>query len=498
MSTASPLRKKMRWCRVALVALISLFLPSSDVLSEAKVSTAASRATLISANPVVAATARRRHLRTVNWDNTRGSSFQDIDRRDGINGDFETDTPHANDREERAGNGAVLEKLQSLKAFEKLKSFRPMKSFSRSMTKATKSFREHVTPLLATSAKVDVWRKNKKSVSFVRNALGLDNLEGSALTGATNFRFYDDFVISQIPVWKKNEWTPNQVATELGIYGLQGAALTSNPNFKYYSQFMEQQALLWAKNDLDIDNILVRLELNTVQLKDRPQAENFKFFEEFVAGLMRSWMQKDTPLADVMVKLKLDKLTGNALLSHPNYKYYKNYVKNNLKEWAADLKSYNFATEKLGMKKGLSGNKLKEHPNYVFLEKLGTHANEYREKLWLQRHVTSFDAWNRLGVSRVHPTLRFKSSTFHLYENYVNLVDDTMIQLINKGETKLPNLVNKEASGRELNEKALIWAKKERPEWYVKFSLGLDGLDETALKEATNYKYYQRYLQHTH
>ncbi|KAI9985813.1 hypothetical protein PInf_024579 [Phytophthora infestans] len=485
MSTASPLRKKMRWCRVALVALISLFLPSSDVLSEAKVSTAASRATLISANPVVAATARRRHLRTVNWDNTRGSSFQDIDRRDGINGDFETDTPHANDREERAGNGAVLEKLQSLKAFEKLKSFRPMKSFSRSMTKATKSFREHVTPLLATSAKVDVWRKNEKSVSFVRNALGLDNLEGSALTGATNFRFYDDFVIFQIPVWKKNEWTPNQVATELGIYGLQGAALTSNPNFKYYSQFMEQQALLWAKNDLDIDNILVRLELNTVQLKDRPQAENFKFFEEFVAGLMRSWMQKDTPLADVMVKLKLDKLTGNALLSHPNYKYYKNYVKNNLKEWAADLKSYNFATEKLGMKKGLSGNKLKDiriMSSWRNLEHMRTSTEKscgYSDMSRLSMRGTGLD-------------------TFHLYENYVNLVDDAMIQLINKGETKLPNLVNKEASGRELNEKALIWAKKERPEWYVKFSLGLDGLDETALKEATNYKYYQRYLQHTH
>ncbi|KAG3016896.1 hypothetical protein PC128_g14525 [Phytophthora cactorum] len=481
----------MWWCHVLLVASVS-FLASNDFLLEVKTLTAASPASLVSANLFATETTQRRFLRT---ENTGGYSFQDIDRGDGINSDFEVDKRHTKGREERAGETAPLQKLKSLNTFGRRKSLKTLKSLSRTVSKATNSFSEKISPALPIESRLRIWFNNKKSVSFVRKELRLDGLDGDALTQAKNFQFYDDYVTSQLPVWAKRELTPDEVVSELGLHGLSGAALTSNPNFKYYDEFLVQQALVWAKKDVDVDAILVRLGLNTLPAAARPEAVNYKYYEEFVAGLMRSWMEKGVPVIEVMAKFKLDKLTGAALLSHPNYKYYKNYVKNNLKAWAADLKSLEYVVDKLGLK-APRGKVHKGHPNIVFLEKLRSHADKYRERLWLKQGVTSYDAWIRLEVDRVRETMRRDSDTYKAYENYVNLIDDYIIRLKTKGakDTELPRMTRDDASELELYHKTLIWAAKERPEWYVKFSLGLDGMDETALKGAANYKHYKSYL----
>ncbi|KAF1790158.1 hypothetical protein GQ600_5809 [Phytophthora cactorum] len=365
---------------------------------------------------------------------------------DGVNSDFEVDKRHTKGREERAGETAALEKRKSLKTFGRLKSLKTVKSLSRTVSKATNSFSEKISPALPIKSRLQVWSNNGKSVSFVRKELGMDGLDDALLTQAKNFQFYDDYVTSQLPVWAKRELTPD----------------------KYYDEYLVQQALVWAKKDVDVDAILVRLGLNTLPAAARPEAVNYKYYESFVAGLMRSWMEKGVPATKVMAKFKLDMLTGEALLSHPNYKYYKNYVKNNLKAWAADLKSSEYVVDKLGLM-GPRGKVHEGHPNAVFLEKLRSHADEYRERLWLKRSVTSYGAWKRLEVDRVRDTIRRGSDTYKAYENYVNLIDDYIIRLKTNGakDKELPRMTSDDASELELYHNTLIWAAKERPEWYV-------------------------------
>ncbi|ETO73068.1 hypothetical protein F444_10975 [Phytophthora nicotianae P1976] len=452
----------------------------------------ASPAILTPFNSIARETTKKRFLRAEHVGNTGDNTTQDTNRGDDFNEDAEIGNANTSESEER-GDTAAIQKLQSLKTFEKFKHSKTFKALSRSMSKATNTFSEKISSALPMKSKLKVWSNNGKSVSFVRKELEMDKLDDALLTQAKNFQFYDDYVTLQLPVWAKNELTPKEVIAELGLQGLSGAALTSNPNFKYYDEYLVKQALVWAKKDLDVDDILVSLDLNIIPVAVRSKAVNFKYYEEFVAGLMRSWTDNDVSVIDVMKKLKLNKLTGETLEKHPNYKYYKNYVKNNLKAWAADLKSYEFVVAKLGLR-GKRGELLQTHQNVVFLEKLKKSADRYREKIWLQQSVTSYEAWKRLELERVHAITRPNSPTYAMYEHYVNLVDDAMVKLIESGEKNLPKLIDTNASPKELSVKAYIWAEKQRPEWYVKFSLGLEKLDETALKDAANYVYYMRYL----
>ncbi|KAG2805448.1 hypothetical protein PC119_g11961 [Phytophthora cactorum] len=441
----------------------------------------ASSAALTSTTSIVAETTNTRFLRVGKTSNTDRYASKGIDRN------FVVDDTSINNPEERGGWAGALEKLKSLKI---------IKSVSRSVSKTTNLFSDKISPALSLKSKLQVWSNNKKSVSFVRKELGMEGLDDVELTQVKNFKFYDDYVTSQLPVWSKKELTPDEVVSELGLRGLSGAELMSNPNFKYYDEYLVQQALVWAKKDVDVDVVLKRLGLDTMPAATRPEAVSYKYYEEFVAGLMRSWMEKEVPVTEVMAKFKLDKLTGQELLNHPNYKYYKNYVKNNLKAWAGDLKSYEYVVEKLGLK-GPRGKLLDRHSNFVFLKKFGTHADKYREQLWLKQSVTSYDAWKRLGVDRVRETMRKSSDSYVAYKNYVNLIDDYIVDLkIKEGvkDENLPRLTSNDASELELHEKTLIWEGMKRPEWYVKFSLELDGLKEAALKKAANYQHYKHYL----
>ncbi|ETM56773.1 hypothetical protein L914_00308 [Phytophthora nicotianae] len=439
----------MRWCGVLLVVVAS-FLVTGGALLASKFPTRESTT--------------KRFLRA---DNPGSYSFKGINR---VNGDFEEDSASTDNLEERAGGVGILEKIKTLKAF---------KSISRGVAKATNSFSEKISQALPIKSKLQVWSNNGKSVSFVRKELGMDGLDSARLTLAKNFKFYDDYVTSQLPLWANKQLTPREVASKLSFRGLSGA-VRSNPNFKYYDEYLVQQALVWAKKDADVDKILVRLGLNLVPAAERSQAVNNKYYDEFVAGLLRTWKEKDVPVTEVMTKLKLDQLTGEALLPHPNYKYYKNYVKNNLKAWATKGDSLDDVAVRLGLD-NLQGKRLEAHPNFVFLEKYWTKRGKYQENGWLKQGMTS------------------QSATYEAYEKYVNLIDDHIIRLHKRGfqDDQLPRLISKDATADELREKTIIWIKMKRPEWYVKFSLGLDGLGENALKEAHNFQFYKYYIDST-
>ncbi|KAG3016891.1 hypothetical protein PC120_g11359 [Phytophthora cactorum] len=397
----------MRWYRVLLAAAAS-FLATSDSLSASKISNlVASPATLASGNSIVAESTKRRFLRAENPDNADSYSFKDSDHG---NDASEVNAAHMNGLEDRVGGAEALAKLKSLQTF---------KSISRTVSKATNSFSEKISPALPIKSRLQVWSNNGKSVSFVRKELGMDGLDDALLTQAKNFQFYDDYVTSQLPVWAKRELTPDEVVSELGLRGLSGAELMSNPNFKYYDEFLVQQALVWAKKDVDVDAILVRLGLNTLPAAARPEAVNYKYYEEFVVGLMRSWMEKGVPVTEVMAKFKLDKLTGAALLSHPNYKYYKNYVKNHLKAWATNGESLDDVAVWLGLE-NLQGKMLEAHPNFVFLKKYWTTSTKYTESSGLCAKILKHN--------------------------------------------DLPRMTRKDATPEELQEKTFIWTSMRRPE----------------------------------
>ncbi|ETM98524.1 hypothetical protein PPTG_19479 [Phytophthora nicotianae INRA-310] len=478
----------MRWYHVLLI-LVSSFQTISNAFSTSPITTVASPAHSISTSFAVTETARRRLLRVVNRANAESNSFKDVgygENTGDVSGYSGYDKSSIKDLEER---------VTGTEAFQKLKSSKTFKSFSQGVTKATNTFSVKISPALPMKAKLQVWSNNGKSVSFVRKELGMDKLDDALLKQAKNFQFYDDYVTSQLPIWAKNELTLDDIVSQLGLRGLSGSDLTSNPNFKYYDQYLEHQALVWATKDLDLDDVLVRLDLNILPAAERLGAVNFKFYEEFVAGLMRSWMEKGTPLDDVMAKLKLDKLTGEELLKHPNYRYYKNHVKNYLRVWAFNGESLDDVAVWLGLE-NMQGKLLESQPNYAFLKKYWDKSTKYEEQEMLKRRITSFQVWDDLQVFRVKQSRRKNSETYKAYKHYVNLIDDYIIRLKDRGftEDELPRMTSKNAAPDEMMEKTYIWTQMRRPEWYVKFSLGLDGLGENALKEAANFQYYEYYL----
>ncbi|KAL4146582.1 hypothetical protein PRNP1_012446 [Phytophthora ramorum] len=410
--------------------------------------------------------------------------FKKIDSDGDTNADSGAKESISTDAEDRAGGEGALKALKSSKTF---------KSLQKTMAKTANSFSEKVSPALPLKSRLQIWSNNEKPLDFVKKKLGLDQVLAAAFTGAKNYKLYDDYVTSQLPIWAKKELTPDEVMEKLGIEKLSGEALTSNPNFKYFDEFVSAQTLVWGKKDLSTEDVLVRLGLNTLSGTARTDAVNHKYYDEFVINQMRSWLKTDVSLGDAMVKLKLDKLSGDALLSHPNYGYYKSFVTNKLKSWATDESTFDDILASLGLT-NLKGTALESHPNYTFLAKFMKNMSEYRQEAWLKQKLSTFDIWQKLEVHRVRPTIRRSSSVYGIYKKYVNMMDDYIIDQMTSGFT-VPKLISKDATLVELQAKTLIWVEAKRPEWYVKYSLGLDDLEGEALKEAANFRFLERYLE---
>ncbi|KAE9313617.1 hypothetical protein PF008_g19687 [Phytophthora fragariae] len=443
----------MLWRRVLLVVAASL-LASSDALSST--STAAGASIAI----------ERRFLRaerTTSVDNVHDEANDDSEDR-------------------------VLVRPETLEKISTLKSFK------RSMTRAAKSLSDQVSPMLPIKTKLKVWASNEKSLDFVRKELKLDDLAGDALKAAPNFKYYDDFVTSQLPVWAKKQLTPNEVKAELGLDDLADAALIANPNFKYYNEFLNAQVLVWGKEKLSVDDVVVRLGLNTLSGRARTEAVNFEYYDEFVVNQLRTWLKDNqVTVLGVMAKLNLGELSGEALLSHPNYQYYKRFVKSKLKLWAENSVPRSDVKAKLGLE-NLRGRTLESHPNFTFFQKYIAEQYEYQLDGWLKQGLSTFDIWQKLELEGVHALLLRPSGVYRVYQDYVNLMDDYVLKLMRRG-FDVPDLISKEASEGELLLKTQIWTSAKRPEEYVKFALGLKGLEGDILTAAPNYKFYEYYLE---
>ncbi|KAL3666415.1 hypothetical protein V7S43_008666 [Phytophthora oleae] len=280
------------------------------------------------------------------------------------------------------------------------------------------------------------------------------------------------------------------------MQGLSAAAFTANPSFKYYDNYLKARVPSWSKNNVEVEDVVKLLNLNTLAGAARKEAVNYQYYDDFLISQLRVWIEKDVSVGTVMAKLDLDKLAGTELLAHPNYSYYKYFVKNRLRAWATEGDSIDDVAVKLGMG-DLQGQVLKNHPNYKFLEKYNANAITYQEEGWMKQGVTTFDIWKKYQVYRVPLSILRASNTYKAYSTYVNMIDNYIIGLRERGFAldKLPRLTSKDATVHELKEKTMIWTSAKRPQWYVKFALGLDGLGENALKEAANYQFYSYYLQ---
>ncbi|POM58956.1 Secreted RxLR effector peptide protein [Phytophthora palmivora] len=444
-----------------LLVLVATFL----ITSGGQETTATDQARTFT-NSIVAATSTKRFLRA---DKLAAESyaFDDIDSGDNggdVMKDTKADSSNVNNPQERAGEVAALQKLNSLKTLRK--------TFSRTMSRASNSFSDKVSPLLSMKGKVQVWSNNGKSIDFVKKQLKLDLLTGDELTQA--LKHYDNFVTLQLPVWTRNKLTPDEVLAQLGLQGLSGTALISNRDFKHYDNFMKTQILVWGKEDLPVDDAVVLLGLNTLTGNARKDAANYKYYEEFLGNQLVKWLENGDEVDDVLARLKL------------------NFIKAKLRVWAMKDVDPTTVQNKLGMG-GLQGEALERHPNYKFLDRYIRKRFTYQEDGMLKQGLTTFDIWKMLEVHRIKNTVRKSSTTFAAYKRYVNKMDDYIIWL-KKNNYEIPDLRSKDATPEELWEKTLIWTSAKRPDWYVKYSLGLDGLGENLLKEAPTlglYNYYR-------
>ncbi|OWZ15424.1 RxLR effector protein [Phytophthora megakarya] len=451
----------MRASCIFLVAVISLL--AIGVLSTAT----EPGETLTSADGVVPKASTRRSLRADKSTDVDSSSFQDIE--------------FGNSGEEKT---IGLEKLKSLNSF---------KSFRRSMSRTSKSITDKISLVLPMESKLVVWSNNGKSVSFVKKELGLENLSDAAFKQAKNFKYYDDFVVSQLPIWARNELTPNEVMTQLGLQGLSGTAFLTNPNFKYYDEFVKKQVLVWGQDNLAVDDVLLRLNLNTLTGVARTEDVNYRYYEAFVINQMHSWIANNVDVTDVMVKLNLNGLSSNAVLNHPNYPFYESFVESKLKSWAMNMYPSDKVLANLGLGH-LRGQVLESHPNYRFFELFSQNRVDLRENGWMKQGVTSHDVWEHFEVKRVKPLMRANSPTFALYVDYVNKVDKHLMWCKKNGFEIPDVLISKLSTPVELAQKTNIWISNKRPEWLVKLSLGLTGLEDDALKAHKNFQFYERYL----
>nr|AEK80549.1 Avh41 [Phytophthora sojae] len=452
----------MRWYPALLVVAASLLASSDALSSAADLAEVSSTAAVAS---IVTETTARQFLRADKTDAEAKDGDADVDSEDRV----------------------VPESLKSLNTFKSIK-----KTFSR----AGRTFSEHVSPVLPLKARLQVWAKNEKSVEFVRQELmlsTLDDLTEAARKKTTKFKFYDDFVTSQLPVWTKKQLTPTEVKEELGLLNLADNVLERHPNFKYYDEYLNSQALVWVKDEVTLNDALMRLGLNTLAEAERTKALNFKYYEEFVANQIRVWLRDDASVMEVMGKFHLNGLSAEAVLAHPNYGDYKYFVKRKLKEWAEDWTSYDDVSKRLGLE-GLAGRTLEMHPNFLFFNKYKKKGEEYLLHGWLKQRRTTFDIWQMLKLFDYRDIKLRTSKPYKVYEKYVNLLDDYILKLTMENAEIPPNLVSKEASVRELQIKTQIWTKNLRPEDYVKNQLGLKNLEGDELKAAPNYEFYDYYL----
>ncbi|KAE8996382.1 hypothetical protein PR003_g18372 [Phytophthora rubi] len=464
----------MPWYRIVFVVAVSLLVSSDAVLTtkesdEIKLPTVALTATVNSVNTIITETNKRRYLREDELSSIDGS-IKSIDRRD--------------DAPEEPGARAI----------ESFNTLSRVKTMSGEISRTSKWLSEKVSQALPMKWRLRVWAKNEKSLDFVKKELGLEHLSADLLRAAPNFKYYDDYVTSQLPVWAKKQLTPTEVKAELGLEDLVDAALMTNPNFKYYDEFLKTQVRAWGEEKISVDDVLVRLGLNTLSGRARTEAVNFEYYDEFVVNQLRTWLKDNqVTVLGVMAKLNLGELSGEALLSHPNYQYYKRFVKSKLKLWAENSVPRSDVKAKLGLE-NLRGRTLESHPNFTFFQKYIAKQYEYQLDGWLKQGLSTFDIWQKLELDRVHVLLLRQSGVYRIYQDYVNLMDDYVLKLMRRG-FDVPDLISKEASERELLLKTQIWTSAKRPEEYVKFALGLKGLEGDMLTAAPNYKFYEYYLE---
>ncbi|EGZ12951.1 hypothetical protein PHYSODRAFT_286521 [Phytophthora sojae] len=114
---------------------------------------------------------------------------------------------------------------------------------------------------------------------------------------------------------------------------------------------------------------------------------------------------------------------------------------------------------------------------------------------WAKKDITSFDAWGKLGMRNVRENQLdavMDSRHFADYLAYVKIYDDAVIARMKVGGK--PPLVHPESTAAELTARAVALGINKREDAYAKLALGLGGLEGNALKQHTNYGFYEDYL----
>nr|AEK81120.1 Avh292 [Phytophthora sojae] len=139
---------------------------------------------------------------------------------------------------------------------------------------------------------------------------------------------------------------------------------------------------------------------------------------------------------------------------------------------------------------GLSEKALKPHKKYKYIMWDGSAV----WNAWLKRHVTSFEAWAKVGLGKTTEDQLLKvmkTEAFKNYVSYLKVFDDAAVTKW-KATGQGP-LVSADATAGELAARSMVLAATNRDDGYAKLALGLGGLTGIALKKHANYPFYEKY-----
>lgn len=213
---------------------------------------------------------------------------------------------------------------------------------------------------------------------------------------------------------------------------------------------------------------LKRLTSKTSTLSEKMAASVIKesVVIKEMEGRTQLWVQNLRSPQGVKATLGLAGLSDEVMMSKPLYKVYQKF-----------LSPENIKTA-LGFDK-LSDEAIKASSHYkYYLELMAAHTDDVLNN-WVKQEVSTFKAWQNLGLDKLSAAELQKSADLKTYVQYVVKID--------KNHAALLKNAAKETSEAEMKMRLKVWKINQKSEEFVKTALGIDKLSGTALTKANKY-----------
>ncbi|GMF55029.1 unnamed protein product [Phytophthora fragariaefolia] len=155
-----------------------------------------------------------------------------------------------------------------------------------------------------------------------------------------------------------------------------------------------------------------------------------------------------------------------------------------LKLWVNTGKTDDFVKEALGIEKQLTGAALKNHPKFKILDEFLEMLDAKKVAAWLNKDTPTAEVWVTLGLDKLTKEQLKESDGLRTYIRYATKLDD---EIWNHRRASFEPEIS---SAAELAVKVQIWAKADRPSWYVFEMMGKNAMPGNPNREY--YKIFQK------